>query len=150
MPDLDLETTTGAVRVFCLLHRARPVLIHFGAAAGIDTKPWADEVLHRCEVRWGAGTAGAGQGAGAEPVLIRLVGRLRGLRRGGERFGAEQRDHALVRSGRLSPTGLQASQPASSPASPRHLVEGLCGCCHLIQIICRMRYRQQLIGRTGG
>jgi hypothetical protein len=32
MPDLDLETAAGPVRVFTLLHDARPVLINFGEA----------------------------------------------------------------------------------------------------------------------
>src|SRR5262252_4957686 len=30
MPDLDLVTETGPVRVFCLLHEARPVLVNLG------------------------------------------------------------------------------------------------------------------------
>ncbi|HVW92700.1 MAG TPA: FAD-dependent monooxygenase [Devosia sp.] len=41
MPDLDLVTTAGTVRVFSLLHRARPVLIRLGSASGSDLTPWA-------------------------------------------------------------------------------------------------------------
>ncbi len=44
MPDLDLTTADGPVRVFALLHKARPVLINFGEAGDIDITPWADRV----------------------------------------------------------------------------------------------------------
>jgi 2-polyprenyl-6-methoxyphenol hydroxylase-like FAD-dependent oxidoreductase len=44
MPDLDLVTTKGAVRVFTLLHGARPVLINLGEPAGFDITHWADRV----------------------------------------------------------------------------------------------------------
>ena len=44
MPDLDLATATGTVRVFSLLHGARPVLINLGVAGGLDIAPWADRV----------------------------------------------------------------------------------------------------------
>ncbi len=44
MPDLDLMTANGAMRVFTLLHRARGALINFGDAAAIDLGPWADRV----------------------------------------------------------------------------------------------------------
>jgi 2-polyprenyl-6-methoxyphenol hydroxylase-like FAD-dependent oxidoreductase len=44
MPDLDLRTTDGAMRVFMLLHDARPVLVDFGGPGGVDVTPWADRV----------------------------------------------------------------------------------------------------------
>jgi 3-(3-hydroxy-phenyl)propionate hydroxylase len=44
MPDLDLVTTNGPVRVFTLLHRARPVLLNLGEPGGFDITPWADRV----------------------------------------------------------------------------------------------------------
>jgi len=44
MPDLDLVTAEGPVRVFSLLHAARPVLVDFGAPGGLDVAPWADRV----------------------------------------------------------------------------------------------------------
>ncbi len=44
MPDLDLVTETGPVRVFALLHDARAVLINFGEAKGIDIPLWSDRV----------------------------------------------------------------------------------------------------------
>jgi 2-polyprenyl-6-methoxyphenol hydroxylase-like FAD-dependent oxidoreductase len=44
MPDLDLVTASGPVRVFTLLHDARPVLLDLGEPAGFDVTPWADRV----------------------------------------------------------------------------------------------------------
>jgi 2-polyprenyl-6-methoxyphenol hydroxylase-like FAD-dependent oxidoreductase len=44
MPDLDLVTANGPLRVFTLLHDARPVLLNLGEAGGFDIKPWADRV----------------------------------------------------------------------------------------------------------
>jgi 3-(3-hydroxy-phenyl)propionate hydroxylase len=44
MPDLDLETADGPLRVFTLLHRARPVLLNLGQPGGFDITPWADRV----------------------------------------------------------------------------------------------------------
>jgi 3-(3-hydroxy-phenyl)propionate hydroxylase len=44
MPDLDLVTAGGPLRVFTLLHRARPVLLNLGEPGAIDITPWADRV----------------------------------------------------------------------------------------------------------
>jgi hypothetical protein len=44
MPDLDLVTADGPIRVFSLLHSARPVLLNFGRAGGFDIAPWAERV----------------------------------------------------------------------------------------------------------
>jgi hypothetical protein len=44
MPDLDLNTANGPLRVFTLLHHARPVLLNFGEPGGFDITPWADRV----------------------------------------------------------------------------------------------------------
>jgi 3-(3-hydroxy-phenyl)propionate hydroxylase len=44
MPDLDLVTANGPLRVFTLLHNARPVLLNLGEPGGIDITPWADRV----------------------------------------------------------------------------------------------------------
>jgi hypothetical protein len=44
MPDLDLVTADGTLRVFALLHAARPLLLNLGEAAGFDITPWADRV----------------------------------------------------------------------------------------------------------
>ena len=44
MPDLDLVTANGALRVYTLLHDARPVLLNLGEPSGFDITPWADRV----------------------------------------------------------------------------------------------------------
>ncbi|HYG95894.1 MAG TPA: FAD-dependent monooxygenase, partial [Solirubrobacterales bacterium] len=44
MPDLDLDTADGPLRVFELLHGARPVLLELGEPGGLDVTPWADRV----------------------------------------------------------------------------------------------------------
>ena len=44
MPDLDLTTDNGPLRVFTLLHDARPVFLNLGAPGGFDIAPWADRV----------------------------------------------------------------------------------------------------------
>jgi 2-polyprenyl-6-methoxyphenol hydroxylase-like FAD-dependent oxidoreductase len=44
MPDLDLVTAGGPMRVYSLLHRARPVLINFGERGAVDIAAWADRV----------------------------------------------------------------------------------------------------------
>jgi 2-polyprenyl-6-methoxyphenol hydroxylase-like FAD-dependent oxidoreductase len=45
MPDLDLVTADGAVRVFTLLHDARGVLLNLGMPLALDASPWSDRVL---------------------------------------------------------------------------------------------------------
>ena len=44
MPDLDLVTNEGPLRVFELLHDARPVLLNLGQPGDFDIAPWADRV----------------------------------------------------------------------------------------------------------
>jgi 2-polyprenyl-6-methoxyphenol hydroxylase-like FAD-dependent oxidoreductase len=44
MPDLDLVTADGPMRVFTLLHKARPVLLNLGEPGGFDITPWGDRV----------------------------------------------------------------------------------------------------------
>jgi len=44
MPDLDLVTADGPLRVFTLLHDARPVLLNLGEPGGRDITPWAARV----------------------------------------------------------------------------------------------------------
>jgi flavin-dependent dehydrogenase len=44
MPDLDIVTANVPLRVFTLLHNARPVLLNFGEPGGLDITPWADRV----------------------------------------------------------------------------------------------------------
>jgi 2-polyprenyl-6-methoxyphenol hydroxylase-like FAD-dependent oxidoreductase len=45
MPDLDLATANGPLRVFTLLHDAHPVLLNLGKPWGFDISPWAHRVL---------------------------------------------------------------------------------------------------------
>jgi 3-(3-hydroxy-phenyl)propionate hydroxylase len=44
MPDLDLVTADGSLRVFTLLHQARPVLLNLGKPGSFDISLWADRV----------------------------------------------------------------------------------------------------------
>src|SRR4029450_6989454 len=44
MPDLDLVTASGPLRVFTLLHDAWPVLLNLDELGGFDSTPWADRV----------------------------------------------------------------------------------------------------------
>ena len=44
MPDLNLVTASGPLRLFSLLHDARPVLLNLGQPGGFDITPWADRV----------------------------------------------------------------------------------------------------------
>jgi 3-(3-hydroxy-phenyl)propionate hydroxylase len=44
MPDLDLVTASGTLRVFTLLHDARAVLLNLGEPGGLDITPRADRV----------------------------------------------------------------------------------------------------------
>jgi 3-(3-hydroxy-phenyl)propionate hydroxylase len=72
MPDLDLVTDTGPLRVFTLLHDARPVLLNLGAPGGFDITQWADRVRlidARCVATWELPVLGAVTAPDA--VLIR-------------------------------------------------------------------------------
>jgi 3-(3-hydroxy-phenyl)propionate hydroxylase len=44
MPDLDLVSADGPLRVFTLLHDAKPVLLNLGQPGALDITPWADRV----------------------------------------------------------------------------------------------------------
>ncbi len=44
MPDLDLVTAGGPVRLFSLLHDVRPVLLNLGEPGRLDIAPWAGRV----------------------------------------------------------------------------------------------------------
>jgi 3-(3-hydroxy-phenyl)propionate hydroxylase len=44
MPDLDLVTPNGSVRVFTLMHDARPVLLNLGEPGGFDITAWGGRV----------------------------------------------------------------------------------------------------------
>ena len=44
MPDLELVTASGPLRVYTLLHDARPVLLNLGEPGSLGITPWADRV----------------------------------------------------------------------------------------------------------
>lgn len=44
MPDLDVVATDGVLRVFTLLHDARPVLLNLAGPISFDISPWEDRV----------------------------------------------------------------------------------------------------------
>jgi FAD binding domain/Aromatic-ring hydroxylase, C-terminal len=44
MPDLDLVSANGPLRVFTLLHDARPVLLNLAEPGGFDIAPWENRV----------------------------------------------------------------------------------------------------------
>jgi hypothetical protein len=44
MPDVDVVTAEGSIRVFTLLHDARAVLLNLGEPFACDTLPWSDRV----------------------------------------------------------------------------------------------------------
>jgi 2-polyprenyl-6-methoxyphenol hydroxylase-like FAD-dependent oxidoreductase len=44
MPDLDLQTAEGPLRVYELMHAAKPVLLNLGEPGALDTTPRADRV----------------------------------------------------------------------------------------------------------
>jgi 3-(3-hydroxy-phenyl)propionate hydroxylase len=75
MPDLDLVTDNGPLRVFSLLHDARPVLLNLGEPGCFDITPWADRVRlidARCVGTWQLPVFGAVTAPTA--VLIRPDG----------------------------------------------------------------------------
>jgi 2-polyprenyl-6-methoxyphenol hydroxylase-like FAD-dependent oxidoreductase len=44
MPDLEVTTANGTLRVYSELHDARPVLLNLGAPGAVDIAPWAGRV----------------------------------------------------------------------------------------------------------
>jgi len=77
MPDLDLITAEGPLRVYSLLHDARPLLIRFGEPGSVDAAPWADRVKQveaRYEGAWELPVLGAVEAPRA--VLVRPDGHV--------------------------------------------------------------------------
>ena len=64
MPDLDLLTEGGPLRVFSLLHAGRPALLNFGAPDALDSSAWASRV-QRLDAKY--------EGAWELPVLGAVV-----------------------------------------------------------------------------
>lgn len=51
MPDLELTAAGGPLRVYSLLHEARPVLLDLGEAGALDISPWSGRIK-LCEARY--------------------------------------------------------------------------------------------------
>lgn len=90
MPDLDLVTAHGPVRVFALLHDARPVLLDFGTPGGLAISGWADRVRlikADCAGPWALPVIGSVPPPSA--VLIRPDGHVAWVGGAGDRGLAE-------------------------------------------------------------
>jgi 3-(3-hydroxy-phenyl)propionate hydroxylase len=77
MPDLDLSTPQGTVRVFALLRPARPVFLNLGAPGRFDLAPWAGRVRAvdaRCDGPWEL--PALGPVSAPDAVLIRPDGHV--------------------------------------------------------------------------
>jgi hypothetical protein len=76
LPDLEVVTASGPLRVYTLLHTARPLLLNLGAA-GIDINPWTDRVQN-IEARYGGSWELPTIGAVPAPsaVLVRPDGHV--------------------------------------------------------------------------
>lgn len=75
VPDFDIVTDDGAIRLYSLLHDARPVLIGFDDGLSLDIGPWADRVQTvraRYDGIWDLPVIGTVSAPGA--VLIRPDG----------------------------------------------------------------------------
>ncbi|CAN7528475.1 FAD-dependent monooxygenase [Mesorhizobium sp. LjRoot246] len=75
MPDIDLVTSNGPLRLFTLLHDARPVLLNLGEPGRLEIAPWADRVLQidaLCAGAWDLPVLGTV--AAPDAVLIRPDG----------------------------------------------------------------------------
>lgn len=75
MPDLEVVTADGPLRVFTFLNDARPVLLNFGDPGDLDIAPWRDRVRQidaRYDGIWELPVLGAVSAPGA--VLIRPDG----------------------------------------------------------------------------
>lgn len=77
MPDLDLTTRYGPLRVYELLHEGRPALLNLGEPGTVDAGPWADRVPlldAACDGPWELPVLGAVAPPAA--VLIRPDGHV--------------------------------------------------------------------------
>lgn len=77
MPDLDLVDANGPLRVFTLLHHARPLLLNLGEPGAFDVTPWADRV-QLIEAKYAGDWELPALGAVAAPtaVLVRPDGHV--------------------------------------------------------------------------
>ena len=147
MPDLDLVTADGPLRVFTLLHDARPVLLNLGEPGGLDITPWADRVQadrrHVCRY---VGASGPGPRRGprrrADPT--RWLRRLGG---GRHRYRIARRADDLVRvtvtrrdaRPNRTPNGGDVDSPTrSSSSTPRP-------CYRRANTDCKCKYRGAIL-----
>ena len=88
MPDLDLITARGPLRVFTLLHDARPVFLDLGEPGAFDLTPWADRV-QSIEARYDGAWELPARGAVTAPtaVLVRPDGYVAWVGEDGTRQG---------------------------------------------------------------
>jgi 2-polyprenyl-6-methoxyphenol hydroxylase-like FAD-dependent oxidoreductase len=88
MPDLDLLSANGPLRLFTLLHEARPLLLNLGEPGGIDIAPWADRV-RLIDAKYGGTWELPALGVVAAPVavLIRPDGYVAWVRDEGQDAG---------------------------------------------------------------
>lgn len=85
MPDLDLVTAQGPVRVYSLLHRAQPVLLNLSASGRVGITPWTARVQvvdATYEGSWELPSIGAVTAPSA--VLVRPDGYVAWVGDGGE------------------------------------------------------------------
>ena len=124
MPDLDLVTADGPLRVFTLLHDARPVLLNLGEPGGFDIDPWADRVqLIDAEYAGAWELPALGAVTAPTAVLIRPDGYVAWVGEAYPRRARRRADH-LVRTARcgvapagpLTPTGGRRHRRAPAPA----------------------------------
>jgi hypothetical protein len=84
MPDLDVVTADGALRVFTLLHDARPLFLDFGAPGRVDVTAWSGRVQLVDATYDGAWQLPVlGEVAAPTAVLIRPDGYVAWVGRGG-------------------------------------------------------------------
>ena len=119
MPDLDLVTADGPLRVFTLLHEARPAFINLGEPGAVDISPWADRVRSvEGQLHGHVGASGDRYRAGSDGGP-RSARRVRGVGGRGESGGTGRRAHTLVR-----PAGRGLGARAPTPGSRRSMPSG--------------------------
>ena len=123
MPDLDLVTADGPLRVFTLLHDARPVLLNLGEPGGFDITPWADRV-QLIDAEYGGTWELPALGAVTAPtaVLIRPDGYVAWVGEASPTQGSPTRsppgsDRLLRRSARGAAHAAGRAAPPPSPCS---------------------------------
>jgi 3-(3-hydroxy-phenyl)propionate hydroxylase len=86
MPDIDVATASGRLRVFTLLHNAQPLLLNFNAHDAIDIQPWRDRVRSIAAQHEGTWELPAiGEVAAPAAVLVRPDGYVAWVGAGTER-----------------------------------------------------------------